>query len=304
CAFAPSFSALVIARMLAGATAGALIPLSVAWIGDAVPYARRQPVLARFLVGQMFGIALGQVLGGLGADYLGATVVFIVLGAWFAASAWLMWRVGPARTDVAASTASIGTIVARFASVLKVPWARVVLVSIFLDGVLLFGALAFIPTHLNRSYGLALTAAGAIVMLYGVGGLVFAASSHVLLRRLGEPGLAAVGAVLLVVCLATVALGHVIALAALACLVAGLGFYMLHNTLQVNATQMAPSQRGSSLGLFAACLFIGQSIGVTLAGQAAERFGTGPVIAGAGVLLLVLGLAFAAARHRHIPTAA
>src|SRR5512141_1318979 len=40
CAFAPTFAALVIARLLAGATAGALIPLSLAWIGDAVPYVR------------------------------------------------------------------------------------------------------------------------------------------------------------------------------------------------------------------------------------------------------------------------
>ena len=43
------------------------------------------------------------------------------------------------------------------------------------------------------------------------------------------------------------------------CFVAGLGFYMLHNTLQVNATQMAPAHRGSSLALFAAILFIGQA---------------------------------------------
>jgi MFS family permease len=49
CALAPTFAALVVARMFAGATAGALIPLSIAWIGDVVPYERRQPVLARFL---------------------------------------------------------------------------------------------------------------------------------------------------------------------------------------------------------------------------------------------------------------
>ena len=79
------FGALVFARMLAGATAGALIPLSMAWIGDTVAYERRQAVLARFLIGQMFGIAMGQVLGGLGADHFGERPVFLVLAAWFAA---------------------------------------------------------------------------------------------------------------------------------------------------------------------------------------------------------------------------
>jgi len=61
---------------------------------------------------------------------------------------------------------------------------------------------------------------------------------------------------------------------------------------------MAPAQRGSSLALFACTLFMGQAAGVTVAGVLAERVGTGPVIAGAGVLLLVVGSAFAAALPR------
>jgi predicted MFS family arabinose efflux permease len=73
---------------------------------------------------------------------------------------------------------------------------------------------------------------------------------------------------------------------------------MLHNTLQVNATQMSPAHRGSSLALFACVLFVGHAIGVSCAGLLAERFGTGPVIAASGVLLLVVGSAFATARRR------
>src|SRR5687767_14081810 len=55
CALAPTLETLVIARFVAGATVGAIIPLSMAWIGDVVPYANRQSVLARFLIGQMLG---------------------------------------------------------------------------------------------------------------------------------------------------------------------------------------------------------------------------------------------------------
>jgi predicted MFS family arabinose efflux permease len=299
CALAPTFAALVVARMLAGATAGALIPLSIAWIGDVVPYERRQPVLARFLVGQMFGIALGQLLGGLGADHFGAPPVFVALAVWFAATALLMWRLAPPQASAVTPAIAGETIVRRFAAVLRVRWTHVVLATVFLEGVLLFGALAFIPTHLHRNYGVPLTIAGSIVMLYGIGGLVFAACSRVLVRRLGEPGLAAAGSLLLVACFTAIALAHQPLVATFACLVAGLGFYMLHNTLQVNATQMAPAQRGSSLALFAACLFLGQSTGVTLAGYTAERFGTEPVIFGAGAALLLLGVLFGVARRRH-----
>src|SRR5450631_2427221 len=38
CGFATGFSSLLAARFLAGATAAAIIPLSMAWIGDVIPY--------------------------------------------------------------------------------------------------------------------------------------------------------------------------------------------------------------------------------------------------------------------------
>ena len=297
CAVAPTLPALVAARAFAGATAGALIPLSLAWIGDVVAYERRQSVLARYLIGQMFGIALGQVLGGIGADRFGAGPVFLALAAWFAVAAVLMGRYAPA-SEEAVHHGGRG-VVRRFLAVLDVRWSRVVLLTVFVEGLLLVGALAFVPTHLHRVYDLPLTAAGAIVMLYAAGGFVYAVLSPVLVRRLGEPGLAAGGGVLLTLCFVGLAMRTTPAVAAIACLAGGLGFYMLHNTLQVNATQMAPAQRGSSLALFACILFLGQSSGVTLAGTLIERVGTGPVIAGAGVLLLVVALVFAPALRRH-----
>jgi predicted MFS family arabinose efflux permease len=296
CALASSLPALVLARIAAGATAGALIPLSLAWIGDVVPYDRRQPVLARFLIGQMLGVALGQVLGGIGADYLGPGPVFVVLAVWFAASAGLMWRFAPARPErLQPATRGIQM---RFVSVLQVRWARLVLLTVFAEGVLLVGALAFVPTHLHRTHGVPLTASASVVMLFALGGLVYATVSPMLVRRWGEAGLAMAGGIVLAACFVGLAFGPLLAIAVVACPVAGLGFYMLHNTLQVNATQMAPAERGSSIALFACMLFIGHSVGVTLAGVLAERVGTGPVIAGSGVLLFALGSAFAWARRR------
>ena len=42
CLLAPGFDGLIVARVLAGAFCGSIIPLSIAWIGDVVPYAERQ----------------------------------------------------------------------------------------------------------------------------------------------------------------------------------------------------------------------------------------------------------------------
>jgi predicted MFS family arabinose efflux permease len=90
-------------------------------------------------------------------------------------------------------------------------------------------------------------------------------------------------------------------MAPLACFVAGLGFYMLHNTLQTNATQMAPQARGAAVSLFASVFFIGQTVGVALTALLVQRLGSTPVLALGSLGLLALALLFARLRsgHRH-----
>lgn len=83
-----------------------------------------------------------------------------------------------------------------------------------------------------------------------------------------------------------------------ACLLAGFGFFMFHNTMQTNATQMAPKARGTGVSLFASALFIGQSVGVLLAAGLVDRIGSGAVIALGGGVLVSIGIFFARALRR------
>src|SRR5207237_4316373 len=92
-----------------------------------------------------------------------------------------------------AKDASLATLPVGIAYVWKQRWARVVLLAVFLEGTFMFGAFAFIATHLHRHYGISLSFAGTLVMLYGAGGIVFAAFSTLLVRRLGEAGLSTAG---------------------------------------------------------------------------------------------------------------
>ena len=73
----------------------------------------------------------------------------------------------------------------------------------------------------------------------------------------------------------------------------GLGFYMLHNTAQTNATQMSPEARGTAVGLFSAALYLGQTAGVATFAPMIDRFGAPTVFIVAAVLLPALGLWFA-----------
>ena len=80
---------------------------------------------------------------------------------------------------------------------------------------------------------------------------------------------------------------------------AGLGFYMLHNTLQINATQMAPERRGAAVAAFAACYFMGQSAGVALSGALIPVTGTAGVILLGAVGVTLVSQNFARLMHVH-----
>jgi len=112
------------------------------------------------------------------------------------------------------------------------------------------------------------------------------------------------GGAIICATLLALAAGHAWPLAALATTAMGMGFYMLHNTLQTNATQMAPERRGTAVSQFAASLFIGQSVGVALAGIVAQTFDTDVVLLGGAAGVLAIALAFAyRRRHRRAPVA-
>ena len=306
CGLAQDFTQLVAARLLAGATAAAIIPLSMAWIGDVVPYENRQPVLARFLIGQIMGLSAGVFVGGFAADHLNWRVPFFGIGVGFVAiSLWLFALNGRLPDQARAQKRTEGHTLRRafdeFAQVLAVRWARVVLVTVFLEGAFLYGAFAFIATHLHQSFGVALSTAGAVVMLFGIGGLLFALASAALVRRLGEVGLTRVGGALLAGALLSIGLAPRWWWAMPACFIAGLGFYMLHNTLQTNATQMAPERRGAAVSAFASCFFLGQAAGVGSAGAVVAQWGTDAAITIGACGVLVVSLVFSRLRSRRAP---
>ena len=68
---------------------------------------------------------------------------------------------------------------------------------------------------------------------------------------------------------------------------------MLHNTLQTNATQMAPEARGLAVSTFASCFFIGQGLGAWLGGLVVDGAGTGAAVRDRGAGAAAAGAAFA-----------
>jgi len=297
CGLMRDFSGLLMARMLAGATAAAVIPLSMAWIGDVIPYEDRQSVLARFLVGQILGLSSGVLVGGWCADYLDWRSPFFLIALWFFVIGLYLVHLNRSLPENArllhkTDGGAVSRLFSEFSAVLSIGWARVVLLTVFIEGALVFVALAFLPAHLHTVYKLSLASSGAMVMLFGLGGLIFALASGMLVRRLRETGLTRYGGMVMGLALLAVAYSPQWWISLPACLFFGLGFYMLHNTLQINATQMAPERRGAAVAAFASCFFLGQSTGVAVGGALLAFTSTEHLIAAAGLGVALVGQRF------------
>jgi predicted MFS family arabinose efflux permease len=309
CALAPGHHSLLAARLLAGCTAAAVIPLAMAWIGDSVPYERRQPVLARFLIGQISGFALGVWAGGYTAEHLPWRTPFFGVAGLFLLVAAVLVRArrrlpAPVLQAAAQPGGALVAVARQFRAVLAQPWARVVVVVVFFEGAVVYGPFAFIAAHLHQRFGLPLSTVGGLVMGFALGGLGFALGARVLVARLGEVWLVRAGSWLMAAALATIAFAPAWGWAVPACMVMGLGFYMLHNTLQTQATQMAPERRGTAVAAFACSFFLGQSVGVGVAGLVVDRAGTAWVLAAGALGLLVVAAVFNHLRGSRLPAQA
>jgi predicted MFS family arabinose efflux permease len=291
CALAPTLPLLVAARFATGATVGAIVPLAMAWIGDAVPYERRQTVLARFLIGTLLGGALAGAASGALGELFGWQAIFYVLAALYVVAAALLYqelRTNPAAQQRSDRRETMLQSFGRMFGLLRLPWVRVVLVTVFLEGALSYGGFAFSAYHAHDKLGLSVAASGLLAATAALGGLIYAAVAGRLVPKLGERGLVIAGGLLLCFGLPGLALAPNAAWAVPALIAQGLGLIMMHNTLQVHATQMAPESRGAALALFAFCLFTGQSSGVWVTSRFVDSHGTLPVFfaTGAGLVLL------------------
>lgn len=292
CAAMYGLAPLALLRFLAGAGGAAIIPLAVAWLGDVIPYENRQQVLARFASGQILGVVFGQAAGGIFGELVGWRGAMVLVGlAHLVAGVMLAMEMrrltigmpapGPARWAEAATTTLI---------VLQRPWSRILLGTTFLEGVLMFGAFAFVGADLHLRFGIGPGLVGLTIAAFGIGALIYALSAGTLITRWGQAKLLRVGSILLAFGYVVLALTPWLWLAPPAVAVIGLGFYMLHNTLQTEATQLAPEARGLSVSLFAIMLFTGQAVGVALGGRMLDRWGGVPlfVTAAAGMLVTIL----------------
>jgi predicted MFS family arabinose efflux permease len=81
-------------------------------------------------------------------------------------------------------------------------------------------------------------------------------------------------------------------------IVLGLAFYMVHNTMQTKAVEMAPAARATGLSLFTTFWALGQALGVAIVGAGVTSVGLAPAIAACGVGFVLFSVWFRIKLHK------
>ncbi len=287
-AVAPGFGWLTVLRVLAGAASGGIFPLCIAIIGDRVPIEARQVALSRLLVAGLTGSAGGGALAALLEPLVGWRGVMVACAA-VAVAGFLVLR--GREEDAAVRRFDAGEALGRYRHILSLSPARRLYAAVFLEGALVFGVFPFLAPHFEaRGLGGA-AAAGFGIAGFAAGGFGFALLAPAMLRRMGQARMVVLGGMVGASGLTGLALAP--GVVAIACLpLLGLGFYMVHSSIQTRVTEVAPGARGSAVALHAFCFFLGQALGPVAMG--AGRAVLGPeaalLVAAGGVVALAAWL--------------
>ncbi|HEY8611160.1 MAG TPA: MFS transporter [Roseomonas sp.] len=300
CALTPSLGLLFAFRALAGAAAGGIYPLVIATFGDRVPAAGRQVALSRLLA---FSTA-GQIAGGVASGLVHGLVDWrgIVGGGAVAVLAMglVLWRDLRREPDRAAGRLDAAAAARRYGEIVRLGSARIIYASVAAEGLFVFGLFPYLAA-LVAGWGLGGPAqAGFAIGAFGASGIAYTFLAGPMLSRLGLPAMQRLAGVVVGLGFTFIAFAGwhagagAVPLGILPVIIGmfaiGLGYFTMHNSLQMRVTEIAPRARGSAVALHAFSFFVGQSLGPLLFGALLAQMGAVAALLVSGAAMLTLGL--------------
>ena len=288
CALAPNLASLIALRLLTGSVAAAIIPLSLATIGNVTAYSDRQAAIATLLGATALGQVLSAAIGGVMAEALSWRAIFLVDGLLGALLVAPLWRLRHATPPLAIRGG--GHPFTEHLALARDRRALALYAAVMVEGAFLNGGFTYLGALLREREGLSFLLIGLSLSLFGVASLLTSRVVARLGQRLGENRLIWSGCLLM-------AAGFLIPwllpdwrVVAGATLLMGMGFTLCHSTFQTRATELRPGARGTAISLFAFTLFLGGGVGTALLGAllAAASYDAILLTCGVGLLLLAV----------------
>jgi MFS transporter, DHA1 family, inner membrane transport protein len=264
-AFATSFPVLFGLRMLSGIVSGGIYPAAMAFAADLAPIGQRQVALSRLLFAGMAGNLLGASASGLVADLIGWRGVFLAIAA-VGAVALVTVIIGFRGVVEPAPRIAFKAVPASYRTILANPRAKICFGAVFLEGIFIFGVFPYVAILLLSGGEARAAIAGLVIAGFSIGGAIYTFAVGNLLELFGQRRIMIGGGMVAAFALLAVALNAWWPLAFVAFGFLGCGFYLLHGSIQVFMTELAPEARGASVALHSASFFLGQAIGPILYG--------------------------------------
>jgi predicted MFS family arabinose efflux permease len=291
---AENFTVLMVARIVAGAAAGGIFPVGIAVIGDLVPVKERQVAIGRWLTAVITGNLLGSSLAGVVGDLVGWRGVFFVITALGVIALGIAMvslrkaaRAKPAQLSLSGFSRGYGSVFAN-------PRAKVCFTAVFVEGIVIFGLFPFVALLLLAAGEPRASIAGAVIAGFSLGGVIYALAVPRLVARWQTDQLMIGGGVIAAFALAIVSFDPMWPVQFAAFTLLGFGFYTLHASIQMQATELAPAARGAAMSLHSFSFFMGHASGPVL-------YSLGFVNLGAAITLtvsamIIMGVGFVCSR--------
>ncbi|HTQ83327.1 MAG TPA: MFS transporter [Pseudolabrys sp.] len=289
CGLAPNFHLLIAGRVVAGLASGGVVPIAFALVGDLVPVRERQVAMGRILFAIMTGNLLGATCAGVIGDLVGWRGVFFATAAFGALV--LGASVPRLRSDAAApGRFDFSMFVPNYRAIFENPLAKICFAAVFLEAVFMYGMFPYVATMLRQAGEDRAAIAGIVIAGFGVGGAFYGVFVSRLLPRLGETRMMRLGGVAMAFTLVVLALRVPWPAQFFNFALLGFGFYMVHAVIQIYASELVPSARGSAMALHSFFFFLGQALGPIVYGAGLNSIGLDPVLLFGAVVLLGVGL--------------
>jgi predicted MFS family arabinose efflux permease len=292
-AFANSYSLLLITRILCGLGAGGIFPVAMSLTGDLVPLKGRQLALSRNLAGSMSGNLLGASLSGMIGDFVGWRAVLILLGVLVLAGAALVLTGFRRSMAVPRRAVELSALRKGYGEIFSNPNAAVCYSAVFVEGICILGLFPYLAAFLVELGEPRLSIAGVVIAGFAIGGLFYTLSVSRLLPKLGVHAMMVSGAVLVASQLAIIGFGPPWQVQFINLALMGWGFYMLHGSIQVFATELSPRARATAFSLHSFFFFLGQSAGPLVYGFLLSRIGKASTLLVTASAVIILGVVVA-----------
>ncbi|MGI8690891.1 MAG: MFS transporter [Thermomicrobiales bacterium] len=292
CGASTSLPIVTLLRFLTGIAAAAIFPLTLAYIGDTVPYAQRQATIAILMSCSAAATAFSTSVGGLIAAIVSWRLVFPIFGvaSGIVAIALLFLLKEEIRLPLPEPRPRPRD---TYLAAIRAPRMLPLLMLILVEGFIYNGVFSYLGGYLNHRFALGSLAIGLLLGFAGVMQLSTARVLRYLVLRLGERRMILIGGGMMGAAYLTAAVIPNWPFFLVSMLLAGVGFVLCHTTLQTRATETFPQARGTAVALFAFALFLGGGVGTALVGSIISGVGYIATLIAAGLFLWVFAAAAA-----------